>query len=73
MYNNGTLIEFQPAASFISDYHSKMYGEEEQLLDVSFFSVAKRNSDLRTTRDTTRQLTTRCSRTSYSPTCAPLD
>ena len=34
MYNNQTTIEFVPAAQFIKDYHSKMYGEEEQLLDV---------------------------------------
>jgi len=36
MYNNSTTIEFIPAATFIKDYHSRMYNEEEQLLDVFF-------------------------------------
>lgn len=35
MYNSTTTIEFEPASSFITDYHLKMYGEEEQLLDVT--------------------------------------
>ena len=34
LYNNSTTIEFEPAANFIKNYHSKMYSEEEQLLDV---------------------------------------
>eukprot|EP01022_Parablepharisma_sp_SALTPOND_P019506 TRINITY_DN333_c0_g1_i1.p1 TRINITY_DN333_c0_g1~~TRINITY_DN333_c0_g1_i1.p1 ORF type:complete len:1482 (-),score=192.52 TRINITY_DN333_c0_g1_i1:2885-7330(-) len=37
MYNATTQIEFQPSADFVKGYHSNMYGQEEQLLDVLFF------------------------------------
>ena len=34
MFNSTTLIELIPAATFVSNYHTKMYDSEEQLLDV---------------------------------------
>jgi hypothetical protein len=36
MYNNTTQIKFSPAYNYITNYHLKMYGEEEELLDVFF-------------------------------------
>jgi len=36
MYNNTTEIKFIPAYNYITDYHLRMYGDEEELLDVVF-------------------------------------
>jgi len=38
MYNATTKIEFLPSDYYVRNYHSVMYDQEEQLLDVFLYT-----------------------------------